>query len=100
MNTEEAVAKLEVAGVPVGVLRQIPEVANNPQVRERKLIRRVKDSDGTYLDVPVVPINLLLTDPKKFKAPPLLGEHNDEVYGKLLKLSKAQIAGLTERGII
>ena len=100
LTTKEAVEQLEDAGIPVAPLRTLPEVAKDPQVRERKLIRRVKDSDGVSLDVPVVPINFLLTETKKYKAPPLVGEHNVEVYGELLKLSNDHIAELAERGII
>ena len=43
---------------------------------------------------------LSLTPGKIKRRAPLIGEHNDEVYGKELRISKSQMALLKQAGVI
>jgi formyl-CoA transferase len=51
------------------------------------------------LDVPGSPIRLA-DSPTTITRSPLLGEHNRDVYGELLGLDEADLAGLSRDGVI
>ncbi|MBI3968189.1 MAG: CoA transferase, partial [Chloroflexi bacterium] len=71
-----------------------------PQVSEREMIVEVEHPVVGRYPVPGVPIKLSAT-PGSVRAPaPLVGEHNDEVYGEILGRSPAELAFLREAGII
>jgi len=42
----------------------------------------------------------LSDSPTEVKRAPLLGEHNDEIYGKALGMSKDELEGLRRDGVI
>jgi len=46
------------------------------------------------------PIKLSDTYEDTFSSPPLLGQHNEEVYSTLLGLSAEEISALLEAGVI
>ena len=46
------------------------------------------------------PIRMSATNPNYRHAPPMLGQHTDEVLKELLDLGPDEIAGLRERGVI
>lgn len=87
------VALLEEAQVPGGPINDIQRVFEDPQVIARGM--RMDLAHAKYGTVPSVrnPIRFSET-PLDFKtAPPLLGEHTDEVL-RSMQLSAAEIAGL------
>ena len=55
---------------------------------------------GATLEVPGNPIKLSAARPQVFTAPPLLGEHTDEVLGQLLGYTAEQRTKLRESGTI
>ena len=46
------------------------------------------------------PIRMSATNPDYRHAPPMLGQHTDEVLKELLDLGPDEIVGLRERGVI
>ena len=52
------------------------------------------------LDLPASPLRLLGTPPEYKTAPPLLGEHTEQVLTGILSLDAGAIAGLRESGVI
>lgn len=93
------VERLEAAGVPCGPINRLDEVFANEQVRARGM--RVDLPHPTAGSVPLVasPIKMSRTPPAVDRAPPLLGQHTDEVL-ESLGYDPAQIRGLRERGVI
>jgi crotonobetainyl-CoA:carnitine CoA-transferase CaiB-like acyl-CoA transferase len=77
------IAELERAGVPCGSINGIDQVFDNPQVKARGLEMRLRRSNG--VEVPQVrnPIVFGDTPTVAHRAPPLLGEHTDEVLAEL-----------------
>jgi crotonobetainyl-CoA:carnitine CoA-transferase CaiB-like acyl-CoA transferase len=85
---------LRSGGVPVGPINDIAEVLSNEHAAERHLVRHIANGDGD--DVPTVsnPVSFSDTPVQYEYAPPLLGEHTDEVLREWLSYSDAQINSL------
>ena len=95
----EWITALEEAGVPCGPINDLAEVFEDAQVRHRGL--RVEVPHPLAGKVPVVasPIRLSAT-PVVHRAPPLLGEHTDEVLAGVLGMDTARIAALRRDGVV
>ncbi len=91
---------LDGAGIPAGPIRTVSEVFDSEQVQARGMV--------CHLDHPTVgpvrlignPIHLSATPPRYELAPPLLGQHSEQVLRIVLKMSDDEIAGLRDRGVI
>jgi crotonobetainyl-CoA:carnitine CoA-transferase CaiB-like acyl-CoA transferase len=88
------------SGVPAGPINTIGEVFSEPYARERELVRHLVNSAGQ--DVPTVanPVDFSTTKVNYRKAPPLLGEHTEEVLREWLGYSDAAIAELRDKSAI
>jgi crotonobetainyl-CoA:carnitine CoA-transferase CaiB-like acyl-CoA transferase len=76
-------AQLEAAKVPCGPINDLAEVFADPQVIARAMAVDVPHPLQPALKLVANPIKMSLTPPTVRRAPPLLGEHNDEVLGAL-----------------
>src|SRR5690606_26257954 len=88
------------ADIPAGAINSIPQVFADPQVISRNLRTPVQQDDHDPLDVIANPIRYTNDPIGAFRRPPVLGEHTDEVLGKLLGYTQEQLAHLTEGGVI
>lgn len=75
------VARLEEAGVPAGKVASLDEVYASPQVAHLGLVDEVDHPTVGRLRLPGSPVHYGRTPRGPAHAPPLLGEHNDEVLG-------------------
>jgi len=99
----EAVEILGAAGVPVGPVYDAAAIAEDPHFRARDMLRplkvRVEDEPeeirfpGVVPRVPGAPGDVRWAGPE-------LGEHTDDVLGRVLGLDRARIADLHERGVV
>ena len=94
------VEKLEGNNVPCGRINNYKQVFEEPQVIHRGLRVDLERSDGGKVATIASPLRLKGTPPQYRRAPPLLGEHTDEVLKSVLGRSDADIAGLREAGVI
>ena len=99
-STAEWVALLEAAGVPCGPINDLAQVFADPQVLARGL--RVDMANGMGSTTPQVasPLRLSATPVDYRLAPPLLGEHTEELLQSLLGLDAEQIANLRRTAVI
>lgn len=99
-STEEWVAPLEAAGVPSGPINNIGQAFEHPQVKHRKM--RIDLPHPLAGSVPSVasPIKFSDTPITYGSAPPLLGQHTQDILSTLGGLSEAEIKALGDRGII
>jgi crotonobetainyl-CoA:carnitine CoA-transferase CaiB-like acyl-CoA transferase len=83
-TTGEWVALMEGAGVPCGPINTLDKVFDDPQVQARGL--RIEMPHPTAGSVPLVanPIRMSATPVAYDRAPPLLGEHTEEVLADWL----------------
>jgi len=98
--TDEWLTLLEEVGIPCGRINQINETLNDPQVRHRGM--RVKATHPSLGELEMLgsPIKLTGTPPNCDRAPPLLGEHTNEVLAQALNYSDKHIAQLRSEGVI
>ena len=98
-SAEELIARCDELDVPAGILFSIADIFEDAQYAARKNIKYV-DSRAGELAVPNVVPNLSGTPGSINWLGAALGEHNEEVYGTLLGISKEECQELRESGVI
>ncbi|HYG42821.1 MAG TPA: CaiB/BaiF CoA-transferase family protein, partial [Bordetella sp.] len=88
---DDWIAKLEAAGVPGGPINNIAQAFEHPQVRARQLRKDLPHPLGGTAAVTASPLRFSASPVVYRRAPPLLGEHTQEILHELLgKDSAAQ----------
>ncbi|MCK9229882.1 MAG: CoA transferase [Syntrophales bacterium] len=71
------------AGIPCAPVLEIDQVVNHPNTRAREMIVKVEHPTLGTLEIPGIPIKMFGT-PGRIRMPsPLLGQHNEEIFGEL-----------------
>ena len=99
-DRETVIATLEKAGVSCGPINDIAEVFDDPQVQARGLRVDQRRSDNSPISSTAFPAKLSQTPVQYHSAPPLLGEHNDDVLRQWAGLSDEAIAALRSDKVI
>ncbi|GAA5235441.1 CoA transferase [Verticiella sediminum] len=81
---DEWLARLEAAGVPCGPINTIDQVFEDPQVKHREIWRTLPHPTGGTAPTTASPIRLSETPVEYRNAPPLLGQHTEEVLREVL----------------
>jgi crotonobetainyl-CoA:carnitine CoA-transferase CaiB-like acyl-CoA transferase len=99
-SVNEWVTVLEPLGIPVGPINSLDQVFENPQVRSREM--RLDLPHPLAGSVPQVasPIKMSETPPTYSSAPPLLGQHTNEVLQQRLGLTAVEIEHLRANRVI
>ncbi|HSI40944.1 MAG TPA: CaiB/BaiF CoA-transferase family protein [Xanthobacteraceae bacterium] len=98
-STAQWIAVLDGAGIPCGPINDIDQAFAEPQALARGLALATPHAAG--VDAPGVRSPLRLgASPFAAVAPPMLGQHTDEVLTQLLGLSAQDLAGLRADAII
>jgi CoA:oxalate CoA-transferase len=100
-NTREYwLALLQQANVPCAPIANVDEVVANPHLHKREMILRADHPDFDGLIVPGSPLKAAGVGGMPDTRAPSLGQHTDEVFGRLLGYDSARLAGLRTRQII
>ena len=99
-TVEEAVHELAEIGVPVGAVLDLDQSQQNPQALAREMFVKVQHPVLGELTEPGFPIKFSETKGDNTDPAPLLGEHNVEVYKRLLDLSEDEVEALRKEGVI
>jgi crotonobetainyl-CoA:carnitine CoA-transferase CaiB-like acyl-CoA transferase len=99
-KTSEWVELLDAAGVPNGPINDIAQVFAEPQVKARGVRIELEHAGGATLPMVSSPMRFSETPVEHRLAPPLLGQHTEEVLSGLLGKSAAEIARLRSEGVI
>ena len=96
---EELEAQVSEAGLAVGTIRSVSEIAESEWAIERGAIREVEDRSGGTARVPAPPWIFGGCDLPDAGLPPFQGEHNREVL-RSLGLSEDEIENLEATGVL
>ncbi len=96
----EWIEALEAANVPCGPINNMKEVFEDPQVQHRKLRVDIPHPLGGIAPVVASPLRLSETPVEYRLAPPMLGQHNEDVLKGLLGKSDGDLARLKAGKII
>jgi crotonobetainyl-CoA:carnitine CoA-transferase CaiB-like acyl-CoA transferase len=99
-TTAQWVALLESQAVPCGPINRIDEVFADPQVQARGLRITLPHPLAGALPMVANPIRYSATPVVLDRAPPLLGQHNDEVLADWLGLDDRDCVQLREDRVI
>jgi len=88
------------AGVPCGRINDVAQVFADPQVVHRGMRIEMDHPVAGVLPLVGSPLNLSATPPEYRRAPPLLGQHTDEVLTRLLGLTPSRLTELRAAGAI
>lgn len=83
---DEWTERLQQADVPFAPINEISEVFDDPQIKHLKTFYQMSAADGTSVRLTNCPIWFDGERVEPQSAPPLLGEHNDELLGNLTSL--------------
>lgn len=88
------------AGLPCGPINAIPEVFAHPQAESRQLALEVEHATAGAIQFPGFPYKFSATPAQVDLAPPLLGQHTEQVLVELLGYSTEGVADLAVRGVV
>ena len=99
-STKEWVELLEAAGVPNGPINDVAQVFEEPQVKARGIKVELDHPVAGRLPTVASPMRFSATPVEYKLAPPVLGQHTEEILRGLLQLDDAAIAKLRADGIV
>lgn len=97
---DEWIALLEAQGVPCGPINELDEVFADEQVRARGMEIALPHPAAGTVKLVRSPMKLSATPATSDMAPPLLGQHTDEVLREVLGKSGEEIAALRARNVV
>ncbi|HTD03252.1 CoA transferase, partial [Undibacterium sp.] len=97
---QEWIDLLETAGVPCGPINTLDEVFDNPQVLARDMLVELPHPSAGKVKLVGSPMKMSATPAQALSAPPLLGQHTDEVLRDLLGYGDARLAELKRSQVI
>jgi crotonobetainyl-CoA:carnitine CoA-transferase CaiB-like acyl-CoA transferase len=98
--TAEWVDLLEKAGVPNGPINDIAQVFDEPQVKARGIRVELDHPVAGKLPMVASPMRFSATPVEYRRAPPLLGQHTEEVLREVLQKTDAELAKLRAGKVI
>lgn len=95
----EAMERLGAAGVPAGAVFDTLELTEDETLNRREAIVTVEHPARGRLKMPGWPVHMENSHVEVVPAP-LLGQHNEEIYGRMLGLSPDALGDLRQEGVI
>ena len=97
-NAKHWVEAIHAVKVPVGLINNLEQAFEEPQVKARDMLVEMQHPLKDKLKVIGSPIKLSRTPVEYKKAPPMLGEHTNEILARVADVEK--LAELRSKGII
>ena len=100
-TAEEAVQQILAAGVPAGPIFNMDDICHDEHiVGEREMLVKMEQPGLGEITVTNNPVKLSDTKTQIRRPAPLLGQHNEEVYGEWLGFDSEKIEELKKNGIV
>jgi succinate---hydroxymethylglutarate CoA-transferase len=100
MDAESLIAALTDAGIPCGRINSVAQALSAPHTVARDMVQTVRHPTAGEVKVLGMPFRFSDTPPSIRRAPPMLGQHTEQVLGDELGLSPARIAELRAQKVI
>jgi len=94
------IEQLEAVGVPCGPINDLHDVFQNPQVQARGMVVETPHPTAGTVKLVRSPMRLSASPAETDVAPPLLGQHTEEVLRNVLGRSESDIATLRDKGVV
>jgi crotonobetainyl-CoA:carnitine CoA-transferase CaiB-like acyl-CoA transferase len=94
------IEQLETLKIGCGPINKLSEVFSDPQVLARNMVLEMAHGSGQTVKVIANPVKLSESPADYRIAPPLLGEHTDQVLTERLGLDAATLAALRDKGVV
>jgi crotonobetainyl-CoA:carnitine CoA-transferase CaiB-like acyl-CoA transferase len=98
LTRQQAMAEAQAAGWPLSALNTPADVMSDPHMRERGFFVTVDHPEAAPVVLPGLALRFSGT-PGELRRPPLLGEHNVEVFGEL-GYTPPEVAALRAQNVI
>jgi crotonobetainyl-CoA:carnitine CoA-transferase CaiB-like acyl-CoA transferase len=100
-TAEEVISAAEKIPIPAGLCNSHTEVAKDPQVTAREMLKEVPTPDGkSTVLVTNVPFGMSVTPLKIERSIPSVGQNNEEIYCGLLGYRREDLDQFIEDGVI
>ncbi len=87
--------------IPYAMVQPPEALVDDPQLNDRGFFSTIEHPElGRTVQYPGGPIHFTVTPSRIARRPPLLGEHNSEVYGNDLGLGANRLSALKQAGVI
>ncbi len=96
---EEWLERLQTAGIPCAPINTVDRALGDPQVQARGMVAEVNHPKAGRLRLPGPPFKLSDTPATVRSAPPLLGQHTDEILAKI-GYSPVEVQSLRQAGVV
>jgi crotonobetainyl-CoA:carnitine CoA-transferase CaiB-like acyl-CoA transferase len=100
LRDQEVQSRLQAAGVPAAAVLSARQVFEDPQLLETGFYWNIDHAALGPWPYPRLTVHIDDAAEPKPRPAPLLGEHNDYVFGELLSMPAAEIRQLTEEGVL
>ncbi len=95
-TADEWLDLLNIEDIPAGPVNTIAQAAHDPQVLYRNMVLNLPHILGGSVKLAGNPVKMPVIDESEYTAPPVLGQHNDEILVGLLGYSKDKIQKMRE----
>lgn len=99
-SRDAAIAALEAKRIPCAPVLTLPEAMAHPHLRERGVVRTVRDRYLGEFQIPGPPARFSAWDYAGSLKADLLGEHNEQILRDMAGLSDAEIDALYAEGVL
>lgn len=99
LDRTDVLAKAQASGVPLGLVRTISEAFSSDEIVEQKIVSTVRRPNGEMIPNIAAPFRFYGTPIADPIAPPLLGQHTDDILTDVLGLDADQKAKLAGTGV-
>jgi crotonobetainyl-CoA:carnitine CoA-transferase CaiB-like acyl-CoA transferase len=95
---QQAMTEAQAAGWPMSALNTPADVLRDPHLRERRFFVSIEHPEAGVIELPGLALRFSGT-PGELRRPPLLGEHNAQVFGEL-GYTPPEVAALRTQNVI
>lgn len=99
-TTRDWITSLNQTDIPCAPVQTIDQVFAAPQVLHRNMLMEVEHPTAGKVKMAGIPVKFSATPASVRLAPPLLGQHNQEILSSWLEMNAAEIAKLKTKSVI